>query len=346
VRNSNAAFVALILAAACGTDSERDDLRTELKALARSDAPCTTSAECPSGTRCEDVNGERFCAQSDIGKPCASSSDCNATCMTDPGYCTSSCTDARDCPNGFGCSGGVCVKVAIYCGQGLDGESCGPAAMCNDPDIYGDSEVWFASCTIPCTSYLDCPQRAQGLMAWTCDGVCRRPQSTSAMENFLIGPLAGGRPVEWVCSDYGAVNGCGDGMHMNFETFAIPPAPTSNWCALTYPDTWVTSFPNPNDPGDTCMDSCRHQGGCSFGFTCSGIGNIGSSRVGLCLPHGTGDVGSPCIRDADCAMGYCHVTTGKCTRDCSIDGVCPKGFTCTDAGDNTYIEGKPFRRCL
>jgi len=46
VRNSNAAFVALILAAACGTDSERDDLRTELKALAQSNAPCTTAADC------------------------------------------------------------------------------------------------------------------------------------------------------------------------------------------------------------------------------------------------------------------------------------------------------------
>ncbi len=308
---------------------------------------CTSSNECPSGTRCENVNGESYCAQSDVGKPCTSDSGCNYACMTDPGYCTSSCTNALDCPNGFGCSGGVCVKVAIYCGQGPDGESCGAAAICNDPDVFADAEVWFASCTIPCNSHLDCPQRAQGLAPWTCDGVvCRRPTMTNAVENFLIGPLAGGRPAEWVCSDYGAVIGCGDGMHMNFNTFAIPPRPTSAWCSATYPDSWISSFPNPNDPADTCMDSCLHRGGCPFGFTCSGVGNIGGSRIGLCLPSGSGDIGSTCFRDSDCGMGYCHIDTGKCTRDCSADGVCPKGFTCTDAGDGTSIEGKTFRRCM
>lgn len=41
-----AALVALALVAACGKDSGQDALRTELKALAQSDAPCTTAAEC------------------------------------------------------------------------------------------------------------------------------------------------------------------------------------------------------------------------------------------------------------------------------------------------------------
>jgi len=40
------ALVVLALSAACGNDSGGDDRRTELKALAQSDAPCTTSAEC------------------------------------------------------------------------------------------------------------------------------------------------------------------------------------------------------------------------------------------------------------------------------------------------------------
>lgn len=42
-----AALVVLVLAAACGKDSGgEDDRRAELKALAQSDAPCTTAADC------------------------------------------------------------------------------------------------------------------------------------------------------------------------------------------------------------------------------------------------------------------------------------------------------------
>jgi hypothetical protein len=93
---------------------------------------------------------------------------------------------------------------------------------------------------------------------------------------------------------------------------------------------------------DTCVDSCRFQGGCPYGSACVALGNIAGGRVGLCLLTGTGEVGTACAHDYDCVFGYC--VNGTCSRDCSADGVCPGGTTCT-AGGGPAVEGLPFRRC-
>jgi hypothetical protein len=34
----------------------------------------------------------------------------------------------------------------------------------------------------------------------------------------------------------------------------------------------------------------------------------------------------------------------KCSRDCSADGLCPTGTTCTSGGGPS-VEGKAFARC-
>jgi hypothetical protein len=100
----------------------------------------------------------------------------------------------------------------------------------------------------------------------------------------------------------------------------------------------------PGIPTDSCVDSCRYQGGCPFGFACTAVGNLAGARIGLCLPTGPGEVGAPCAHDGDCVFGYCPSALLKCSRDCTADGVCPTGSTCTPAG-GPAVEGQPFRRC-
>jgi hypothetical protein len=94
------------------------------------------------------------------------------------------------------------------------------------------------------------------------------------------------------------------------------------------------------------VDSCRYQGGCPFGYACTAVGGLGMTRIGLCLPTGTGEVGAACAVDAECVFGYCSgpVSAGKCSRDCTYDGLCPTGSTCLAAG-GPAVEGVAFKRC-
>lgn len=320
---------------------------------------CTSSQQCPQGTRCETVGGESYCAQSDIGKACSSGDECNFACLSDTQrICTSSCADARDCPNGYGCMNvagqKVCAKTNIYCGEGGASQCIAQDACLPGGPSAGQSMV-ADSCTVVCTSSLDCPQRAQGLDPWLCQGgLCKRPKD-------IFGPQAGGETAEYVCAESPpntilSASLCGDSFR--WDRFAgrlseQPPPFSGQDCYYEAvlgdpydPDSpWNRSYPG----NDSCIDTCRYQGGCAFGFACSPIAALPSNqtaRIGLCLPAGGGEIGAYCSRDDDCALGYCH-DSGKCTRDCSPDGVCPKGSSCTAVGDATHVEtGEPFRRCL
>jgi hypothetical protein len=184
-----------------------------------------------------------------------------------------------------------------------------------------------ASCTAACTTAADCPQRAPGLPPWTCDGLCRRPPD-------VLGPLPGGAtPTQYACDGVTPVNLCNDGQHIDFQAFDIPKPPAVN-C-----NSPVTTSGSPND---SCVDSCRYEGGCPWGFTCTAVGNINNSRIGLCLVNGGSPVGASCSSNIECAYGYC--VSGKCSRDCTADGLCPTGSTCTTAG-GPPAQGLPFKRC-
>lgn len=297
---------------------------------------CTASAQCMTGTRCESVGGERFCAQTDIGKACSTNDDCNSRCMLLRGYCTSQCNTGADCPNGYGCTGvgdppvRMCVKVAVYCGDDEYVCAGGPAA-CEHDDIP------ISSCTIPCSTTSDCPQRATALGDnWKCmkapnwtTGYCMRPGD-------VYGPTPGGQPTEYLCAPgtYTVVNACNDGINTDLDAWYTPSPPYVN-CAAGRTTEGV--------PGDSCVDSCRYQGACAFGFSCAAISSVGGNRLGLCLPTGNGEIGDACTKHRDCAFGYCNLDTNTCSRDCSADGVCPSGSTCTATG--AFIEGIPFKRC-
>jgi len=289
---------------------------------------CTNSAQCMTGTRCEAIDSERYCAQSDIGRACSSDGDCNGRCMTLRGYCTSECTTGADCPVGYGCTGvgsppvRMCVKVAVYCGD--------DASVCAGGAGYCDGSMWISSCTIPCSTANDCPQRATALGdTWKCtNGFCRRPGD-------VYGPIPGDEPTEYLCIGANQVrNVCHDGINTDLDAWYTPNPPYVS-CSADRTTQGV--------PGDSCVDSCRYQGACAFGFACTAISAISGQRLGLCLPTGSGEVGEPCTKHRDCAFGYCNLDTNRCTRDCSADGICPSGSTCTATG--AYIEGIPFKRC-
>lgn len=322
---------------ACAQDSECKGglvCRPYAKGLAKRCLPTCSSvgvnASCPTGTRCEAIGTEHYCMLSDVGRACTQASDCQYACVTSTKYCTSLCNSGSDCPNGWGCmnvSGqNVCVKAAAACDTGAAQDCIVPAA-CDT-----SAAMVVSGCTLACSSAADCPQRAQGLPAWTCDGLCRRPSG-------VYGPLEGGSiPAQWACNLASqVVNVCNDSQHIDFSAFTIPNAPSVN-----------CSSPITTDglPGDACVDSCRYQGGCPWAFTCSALGSLGaSSRIGLCLPGmGAGQVGATCSKDADCFFGYCNRTAKKCSRDCTKDGLCPTGSTCSPAG-GPAVEGLAFRRC-
>jgi hypothetical protein len=126
---------------------------------------------------------------------------------------------------------------------------------------------------------------------------------------------------------------CNDGQHIDFGAFTIPNPPVVSCSSSTTTD---------GPAGDSCVDSCRYQGGCPFGFACTAVGGVGGARIGLCIPTGSGEVGASCANDTQCAFGYC--LNGTCSRDCSSDGICPGATSCV-AGGGPNVEGMPFRRC-
>lgn len=292
---------------------------------------CVADSGCPSGLRCTSTGAGQSCTMSDVGKTCAAASACNFACLQGPNYCTAACTSGADCPNGYGCMAignpptKVCIKAEAYC-------DAGNTAACVVPAACDTTSLIVGACTLGCNTGADCPQRASLLEPWSCNGgLCERPSD-------VFGPLPGGStPTQWHCDQNGnPVNLCNDAQHMDFQAFSIPSPPAVN-CAS--PVTFDGAA------GDACVDSCRYQGACAFGFACTAVGNVGGSRIGLCLPVGNGEVGAPCANDTQCAFAYCN--QGKCTRDCTDDGVCPSNSTCTAVGGPApTVEGLPFRRCL
>jgi hypothetical protein len=289
---------------------------------------CTSSSQCPSGLRCEDPGTGLACVFSDVGKACTGAGQCNYACLSPVNYCVSQCQSGADCPNGYGCmlAAGqkVCIKVEADCAA--DTSQCVvPAACDSSPNLV------VSSCTIACDSSADCPQRAIGLPAWTCDagGICRRPSD-------VYGPLPGGfAPAQWACNaQSNVVNVCNDGLHIDFANFTQPSPP---------PVSCSSSMTTDGLAGDACLDSCRYQGGCASGFACAAVAELSpGQRIGLCMPRGGGEVGDACSQNGNCVFGLCD--SNQCSRDCTRDGVCPEGSTCTTMAGST-AEGLPYKTC-
>jgi hypothetical protein len=282
------------------------------------------------GTVCAPFGSVQYCVTDDTGRTCNAAGTCNFGCLTSPQYCTVPCNTGGDCPNGYGCmpvgsnNVRVCVKAEAPC-------STADASACIAPSACDVSlTLVVGGCTLTCSSASDCPQRAETLTPWTCDGggICRRPPD-------VYGPLPTGVEAQYACDAAQAVvNVCNDGLHIDLASGNVPaPPPVS--CTAT-----MTTYGIPAT--DTCIDSCTYQGGCPFGNACVALGDLGSVRIGLCFPTGGEEVGTACATDEECVFGYC--LNGSCSRDCTVDGVCPGGTTCT-AGSAPPVEGMTFRAC-
>lgn len=282
--------------------------------------PCQNNTQCWPSARCMTIGNDQYCNFIDVGRTCTTQnpSACNWGCVS-PGYCTQPCQSGLDCPNGYGCATvsnqKICVRAEQYCGN----TTC-TTLLCDQSGLVD-------SCTLNCSSQSDCPQRGLPLAGWTCNGTCKRPSD-------VFGPLAQGDPAEYACNGNAKVNLCNDSLHIDFSNFTIPSPPNYN-CPV--------GMSVAGQSGDSCVDSCRFAGGCVHGYACTAVGNISNQRVGLCLPAlGGGEVGTSCTKDGDCAFGYC--ASSKCSRDCTADGLCPTGSTCTNGG-GPNVENLPFRRC-
>jgi hypothetical protein len=297
-------------------------------AVSRCVPSCISNAQCPTDTRCIDTGTGNHCVASDIGTSCTGAPQCNFACLTPQNYCTDSCSSGADCPNGYGCMGvgnpaqNVCVKLEAIC-DGVDNSQCIADAACDlSPSLI------IGGCTQACNSAADCPQRAAGLSPWTCDGLCRRPAD-------VYGPLPGGwNPTEYYCdASLNPINLCNDAQHIDFVGFTIPAPPAVD-CGSNFTTTGAAN--------DSCVNSCRYQGGCPDDFSCVAVGSVSADRIGLCLPIGNTLTGESCTSHTQCEFGYC--ANGSCSRDCSSDGYCTNGTTCV-AGGGPNVEGLSFRRC-
>lgn len=276
---------------------------------------CSMSSQCMTGTRCTYDTG--FCAFDDDGKPCNGTGQCGDACAA-LGYCSSECNTALDCPGGWGCVGAstggkACVRLDQLC-DASNYSACLSQAHCDNETML------VGGCTIQCTTVNDCPQRALGLPTWYCNqGVCIRPDD-------VWGAVPKGDTTQWACEPYNntVVNLCADAL-----TFDAAPA-------LTCP----VSVSVPTSGG--CVQSCRYSGGCGYGWGCVGLGEMAGQRVGICIRAGAGEVGQGCANNEDCLFSLCD--NGTCSRDCTVDGVCPTGFSCI-AGGSPNVEGMQYRIC-
>ncbi len=288
---------------------------------------CTASAQCPRGTRCLNYGNGKYCLGDDVGRSCSGPSSCNASCLSvqgGPSYCTAPCASGADCPNGYGCNNdpgqSVCIRAEGYC---TSASECTQACDPNPPLLIG-------GCTALCATAADCPQRAVPLTPWTCfGGYCLRPTD-------VIGTLEGGySPTEYHCNGGQVANLCNDGLNTSF-TSSTPPTPPAINCQSP-PEQSVAGAAD-----DSCVNSCRYGGGCAYGFNCVALGDLVTERIGVCMPSGAGEPGSACANNTQCVFGYC--ANNKCSRDCTVDGICPGGLQCKNGGAPA-VEGQVFKRC-
>ena len=287
---------------------------------------CTTDVDCTSNRCVPDTDGTRFCSRScsahgdcadehvcasnvcvpdDTGDACSTGSPGSCAlglCIGAVGgaaHCTRQCGNATECPAGFACtriSGmKICVEVEKPCTAA--GNECG-TSLC----------IPSRGCTSTCDGPADCPQRpgSVGATAYTCEfdsglgmSVCIPPED-----------IMGSDRMGTLCPSSGT-NACRSGLCADLnEADGIP---------------------------HQCIQGCAPEGGCPDGWACQPqVVEVPAPVIqAFCVPGGTGALGAPCGRGADCASGLCDDPGSYCTRFCT-DGFCPTGWTCTPVSMSPY----------
>jgi Cys-rich repeat protein len=228
----------------------------------------------------DDIEGCRYLYEEPCGTPgCTSDGDCPAGYRCDAGTCVRTSTGGGmcdPCSSQEDCTGGYCLTGfpdgGLYCGTDCTSDAdCGAGNTCVS---VGTGYTWqcipadgdCSGVSAGCTTDGDCPS------GYRCDGGSCVPDEAP--------------PECYYDSDCPSGYHCEDGS-----------------C--------VADTPPPSD--------CTTDGDCPFGYRCDG---------GSCVP-----TGAECTRDEECHAGY-HCDDGSCVSDdpappeCTVDSECPEGQVC------------------
>ena len=130
---------------------------------------CNTDRDCPSGARCEDVDGEPTCVD-ESEKRCVAPIDCDPPRICGPfQLCAFECVADRDCDDGP-CLGNRCAGTAVCTSDADcdDADFCNGAERCDPADPAADARGCAAPLEGPCDEGELCDADADACLA-RCD---------------------------------------------------------------------------------------------------------------------------------------------------------------------------------
>lgn len=276
-------------------------------------------------------------------------------CIDNDGCCPNGC----DATNDSDCSAS-CGNNVIEGNERCDGNcptSCDDFDACTENVLAGSPASCTAECTYP--DILTCTN-GDGCCPTGCvfanDADCPCFPNTCASLGYECGTIeddgcGGGGEVCGFCADGRTCvqNFCqldfdvGDACSSNGDCAGVAGACitelTSGWdggyCTRSCGSDADCGTPNHCGADGFCWQDCTADSDCRAGYLCFDDDGDGLDE---CAPAGTGSgaVGDPCTRFADCSggeSGWCATEAsqfkdGFCSLDCSTDADCPVGTHC------------------
>lgn len=304
-----------------------------------------------------------------FGGTCSKTSDCASgySCYTiDSGaqICTLTCNPNNDtCPSGFHCKTQSSTNVSLCvvgAKKGKVGDPCTYSLDCETYFCYQNPSGTGSSCRIACNkNENNCPQ---GQVCWVktsfgsvggCFDESEVPAKKGIGEpcisdadcksNICVVDQNG----KFLCRRHCTKNGneCGEDEHceyISYDKYACMPGPppqppkkeTDALCTENEEceSGWCVNLIGTNQ--NYCRKHCSLEDwACDWGWACV---SYGSTEIGVCMPSiGKKDTGEACKGPSECLTWICWKAEDEeheyCTQNC-IDGWCPNGMECVDAG--------------
>ncbi|MSP92227.1 MAG: matrixin family metalloprotease [Myxococcales bacterium] len=334
----------------CAASSEcKTGLCADLGAGTACATPCTTASQCPAGQACTALagGGGGACVVPPKKKADAEPCDAAAECVSNlcvggstGAVCAAACSASKPCSGGFDCfglqgGGGACLKAAD---KKAAGQPCKGGTDCKSALCIATSPT-TGTCMDDCTATGICPASHQ----------CQKLQGTKSA-CFALGPAqVGDKCAAALDCQSGHCIVDGADSYCTLACAVAADCPCGMACAdvtggkLCAKGKKVGCVPN----GAACKEAAEcTSGACSNGICgelCTIFQTVGcpagkkclrqdpASPEGQCGSVGTKGLNAPCMKDADCATGFCHA--GKCGLACNPFGPskCAFGLQCVVA---------------